>query len=223
MNQSAAELTVDVVSDVVCPWCFVGKRQLEQALAAFSDEHPGTRVTVQWHPFQLNPGLPAEGMARADYLQAKFGTRDGGDIYARVRQAAADVGLELSMDRIGRQPNTLRPHALIAVSDAQHQDGVVEALFRAYFQQGRDLTDEGTLIDTAREAGLSEPAIEAALRDESLAQTIQGADTSAREMGISGVPFFVFNQRLAVNGAAGAETLRAAAVKAMSAAASDAD
>lgn len=223
MNQPVTELSIDVVSDVVCPWCFVGKRQLEQALAAFAEEQPNTRVTVQWHPFQLNPGLPSEGMSRADYLQAKFGTRDGGDIYARVRQAAADVGLDLAMDRIERQPNTVRPHALIAVADADRQDAVVEALFDAYFRQGKDLTNDATLIDTAREAGLSEPSIEAALNDESLAETIRGADTSAREMGISGVPFFVFNRRLAVSGAAGAETLRSAAVKALEQAASDED
>lgn len=216
MAEAATELTIDVVSDVVCPWCFVGKRQLEQALAELAAEHPEVgKPTVQWHPFQLNPELPEQGMSRADYLEAKFGTRESGGIYDRVRAAAGEVDLTLSLDRISRQPNTTRAHALVAVADAQRQDPVVEALFRAYFQEGRDLTDEAALIETAREAGLSEPAIEAALHDAGVAETIRSADASARRMGISGVPFFIFNRRLAVSGAAGAETLKSAALKAL--------
>ncbi|MEZ5653032.1 MAG: DsbA family oxidoreductase [Burkholderiaceae bacterium] len=215
MNAPAVELTIDVVSDVVCPWCFVGKRQLEQAVEALAAEAPEARVTVSWHPFQLNPELPDHGMTRSDYLQAKFGSRDTKAIYERVKTAAGQVGLELAMERIGRQPNTVRPHALIAVADAKQQPAVVEALFRAYFVEGRDLTDEATLIETGRAAGLPEPAIESAMRDEGLAQTIRNADSSARQMGVNGVPFFIFNRSLAVSGAAGAQTLKNAALKAL--------
>ncbi|MEZ5659992.1 MAG: DsbA family oxidoreductase [Burkholderiaceae bacterium] len=223
MNASVQELTIDVVSDVVCPWCFVGKRQLEQAVAALAEEMPGTRINVSWHPFQLNPDISSDGMARSEYLSAKFGTHDTGAIYERVKQAAAQVGLELSMERISRQPNTVRPHALIAVAGEDHQPAMVEALFKAYFVEGRDLTDDATLIEAARAAGLPEPAIESAMHDEGLADTIRSADTSARQMGVNGVPFFIFNRSLAVSGAAGADTLKKAARQALAQASEDAD
>jgi len=209
-----APLTIDVISDVVCPWCFVGKRQLEQALDRFKQAYPDQPApTVRWHPFQLNPDLPVEGIDRDQYLQKKFGTPDGGAIYDRVRKAAGDVGLDLKMDDIQRQPNTVRAHAVISLSHEESQDAVVEALFEAYFQQGRDLTDDATLIEVAREGGIPEPAIEAAISDESVHETIRRADGSARELGVQGVPFFIFNQKLAVSGAAGSETLMQAAEK----------
>ena len=106
-------MRIDVVSDVVCPWCFIGKRQLESALAAWAAEHPGqAQPEVVWHPFQLNPGMPPEGASRAEYLTAKFGSADTSRLYANVRAAAAEVALPLALERIARQPSTLRPHAL---------------------------------------------------------------------------------------------------------------
>ncbi|MEZ5738614.1 MAG: DsbA family oxidoreductase [Burkholderiaceae bacterium] len=162
---------------------------------------------MRWHPFQLNPDLPAEGIDRADYLKMKFGDRAGGNMYDNVRRAAADVGLDLAMDDIERQPNTIRAHSLIALAQQHNQQKMVETLFEAYFQKGVDLTSEQSLIETAREAGLAEPLIEAALNDESVHETVRAADANARQLGVSGVPFFIFNQRLAVSGAAGAETL----------------
>ena len=209
-----APMTIDVISDVVCPWCFVGKRQLEQALDRFKQAYPDQPApTVRWHPFQLNPDLPADGMSRDQYLQKKFGTADGGAIYDRVKQAAHDVGLDLKLDDIQRQPNTIRAHAVISLSTEQTQDAVVEALFEAYFRQGKDLTDDATLIEVAREGGVPEPAIEAAISDDSVHDTIRRADSSARDLGVQGVPFFIFNQKLAVSGAAGADTLMQAAEK----------
>jgi len=211
---TSTPLTIDVISDVVCPWCFVGKRQLEQALDRFKQAYPDQPApTVRWHPFQLNPDLPAEGMGRDQYLQKKFGTPDGGAIYDRVREAASDVGLDLKMNDIERQPNTIRAHAVISLCQEKTQDAVVEALFEAYFQRGRDLTDDATLIEVAREGGIPEPAIEAAISDESVHETIRRADSSARDLGVQGVPFFIFNQKLAVSGAAGADTLMQAAEK----------
>lgn len=216
MSTAIEPLTIDVISDVVCPWCFVGKRQLEQALDRFKQAYPDQPApTVRWHPFQLNPDLPAEGISRDQYLQKKFGTPDGGGVYDRVKQAADDVGLDLNMDDIQRQPNTVRAHAVISLSKEQTQDAVVEALFEAYFKQGRDLTDDATLIEVAREGGIPEPAIEAAISDESVHETIRRADSSARDLGVQGVPFFIFNQKLAVSGAAGADTLMQAAEKVM--------
>lgn len=196
-------LQIDVISDVVCPWCFVGKRQLEQAIAAYGKAHPAASITVRWHPFQLNPGLPSAGVARSDYLKAKFGSDDTGR-YLHVRRAASEVALELNLEAITRQPNTLRAHALIEkAGDTAFQDAMVEALFVAYFQNGRDLTDEATLRDIATTAGLPQPAIDEALHDTGLLESIAAADQRARGAGINGVPCFVVNRRYSLSGAQG--------------------
>lgn len=215
---SPAPLRVDVVSDVVCPWCFVGKRQLERALARWAESHPGEpEPVVAWHPFQLNPDMPAEGMDRAEYLQEKFGRSDSAEIYDRVKHAAAQVDLTLAIESISRQPNTLRAHALIAAgADAGLQDALAEAFFDAYFHDGRDLTDRETLAQIARGAGLDEERIAAALDDFEVQREVHAADVRARKLGISGVPFFVVDQRLGVSGAAGVDTLLAAFERARS-------
>ena len=201
-------LQIDLVSDVVCPWCFVGKRQLEQALASWHAAHPDTAVEVRWHPFQLNPDLPAEGMARTEYLAAKFGSADTTQIYTNVRRAAAAVDLELAMESISRQPNTLRPHALMEeAAQAGLQDALAEALFRAYFQEGRDLTNSSQLWAVAQAVGLSAEQITRALEDDASQQAVAQADARARQAGIRGVPCFVFNGRHAVSGAQGAQAL----------------
>ncbi|MGB7181127.1 MAG: DsbA family oxidoreductase [Burkholderiaceae bacterium] len=209
-------LSIDVVSDVVCPWCFVGKRQLEQALDMRRARYPGEpEPLVNWHPFQLNPDMAAHGLPRADYLQAKFGDASGGSAYDSVRAAAQSVGLSLALERIERQPNTVLAHCLIAMTQAESQNAIVEALFEAYFNQGLDLTREDVLIDIARACQMPEPVIEAALHDQSVQHAVVQADGQARQFGVSGVPFFIFNQQLAVSGAAGAQTLLAASEKAM--------
>ncbi len=201
-------LQIDVVSDVVCPWCFVGKRQLEQALARLGSQQPGVEVQVRWHPFQLNPDLAEEGMARSEYLSAKFGSADTSRIYTNVRRAAATVGLDLAMEAIVRQPNTLRPHALMEAAAGQGlQDALAEALFVAYFQQGRDLSDARQLAEIARAVGLSDEAIDQALLEDEPRQAISQADNRARRAGIQGVPCFIFNGRHAVSGAQGADAL----------------
>ena len=201
-------LRIDLVSDVVCPWCFVGKRQLEQAIDRWQALHPQAAVDLRWHPFQLNPDLPEAGVARSDYLAGKFGNADTSRIYANVRRAAAAVGLELDMESISRQPNTLRPHALLEqAAQVGLQNALAESLFRAYFQEGQDLTASAVLSAIAREAGLDDEQIARALNDEASRQGVSEADQRARRAGISGVPCFVFNQRHAVSGAQGAEAL----------------
>lgn len=208
MSESSSELSIDIVSDVVCPWCFVGKRQIEQALEHYRKAHPEMAITVRWHPFQLNPDLPAEGVARSDYLRAKFGTDNTQGLYTRVRGAAQAVGLSLDMESIARQPNTIAAHALLEVAAEEGcQDEMAEALFRAYFQQGRDLTDHQALRAVAQLGGLSEPAIDRALSDAALHERVGDADRRAREAGISGVPCFIINRRTAVSGAQGADVL----------------
>ncbi len=204
-----AALQIDVVSDVVCPWCYVGKRQLEEALVNWRERHPGEPdPQVRWHPFQLNPALPADGVERSEYLASKFGHADGGSIYARVKAAAEQVGLKLEMDAIRRQPNTLRAHALLAAAHAAGlQEELAEELFKAYFVNGADLTDDAVLEAIAVSAGLESASAREVLADEQLLEQVRAADLQAREAGVNGVPFFIFGGRSALSGAVGAAAL----------------
>jgi predicted DsbA family dithiol-disulfide isomerase len=212
--------TVDVVSDVVCPWCYIGKRQLEQAIARLP---PAERPTVRWHPFQLNPDLPREGIDRRSYLEAKFGGAErAAQIYERVRQAGRGVGLELAIDRIERQPNTLDAHRLIAWAQAggsRDASPLVEALFRAYFVEARPVGERGELARIAGEAGWDAEAARAMLDADAGAAEVAASDRRARELGIGGVPFFVFDGQVGVSGAAGADALLEALAQARAGAA----
>ncbi len=212
-------LTIDVVSDVVCPWCFIGKRRLEGALALYAKEHPDApSPTVIWRPFQLNPGLPAEGMARADYIARKFGPR-GGAVYDRVSAVGREVGIDFAFDRITRQPNTLAAHSLIGLAGAQgRQDATKEAFLRAYFLDGVDLTARASLVSIATSTGLDRAAVEEWLDNAEARDAVAAEDARAREIGIEGVPFFIFNGRLGVSGAQPAEVLLDAMKQAESAA-----
>jgi len=202
-------LTVDIVSDVVCPWCFIGKRHLEGALALWRQRHPDAAPTVAWHAFQLNPQLPSEGMARADYIAAKFGgAQRARDIYARVATAGQGAGVAFDFDRIQTQPNTTQAHRLIAqAGELGRQDAVVEALFEGYFLRGRDLTSDEVLVELAASAGLDAGETAAFLASDALRQEVGADERMARDIGVDGVPFFIFNQRLAVSGAQPAEVL----------------
>jgi predicted DsbA family dithiol-disulfide isomerase len=201
-------LVIDVISDVVCPWCYIGKRRLEGALSQWAQAHPEAPAPrVQWRPFQLNPTLPETGMSRREYVKRKFGDQ-GAANYARVAAVGQEVGIPFAFDAIERQPNTLAPHALIgAAGELGIQDAMVEALFRAYFLDGRDMTDRATLIEVASGAGMTREQAEAVLASPEARETAATEDEQAREMGVSGVPFFIFNGRLAVSGAHPAETL----------------
>jgi predicted DsbA family dithiol-disulfide isomerase len=212
-------LSIDVVSDVVCPWCFIGKRRLEGALARYAKERPDAPApTVTWRPFQLNPGLPAEGMARADYIAQKFGPR-GGAVYTRVAAVGREVGIDFAFDRITRQPNTLAAHSLIELAGAQgRQDAANEAFFRAYFLDGVDLTARENLVTIATSAGLDRATVEEWLDNAQAREAAAAEDARAREIGIEGVPFFIFNGRLGVSGAQGSEVLLDAMKQAESAA-----
>ena len=217
MADDFPSLRIDVVSDVVCPWCFIGKRQLEQALQRWRASHPeAPEPTVVWRPFQLNPGMPAEGMARDEYLLNKFGRSDTTAIYANVRRAAEDSGLALNLEAIARQPSTLRAHALMHVAgEVGLQDRMAETLFSAYFIDGQDLTDPQVLQDLGRQAGLPAQQVRAALEDEALQQSVAQQDEQARDAGVGGVPYFIVNQRVAVSGAQGPDRLLAAFARAM--------
>lgn len=149
-------LTIDVVSDVVCPWCYIGKRKLETALT-LPEAQDLPRVVVRWHPFQLNPDLPAQGISRKQYLEDKFGgPQRAAEIYERVRAAGQAVGLALNIDGITLQPNTLAAHALIAFAQQGDADGndIKERLLKAYFVDNRFIGSMDVLTDIAQEPGL---------------------------------------------------------------------
>jgi len=214
-------LTVDVVSDVVCPWCYIGKRRLEAALARLREAEPDLPVQVRWHPFQLNPDQPAEGTDRRRYIEAKFGGPDRArEVYARVAAAGATVGIPFAFDAIERQPNTLDAHRLIAWAQARREgdpDVLVEQLFRAYFLDGRFIGDCEELVRRAATAGYDAADARAFLASDEMKADVAGADQRAREMGVSGVPFFIFGGKTAVSGAHEPETLLEAIAQARAA------
>jgi predicted DsbA family dithiol-disulfide isomerase len=216
-SYSERRMTIDVISDVVCPWCFIGRRRLGEALAQYAAADPGVRPVVSWHPFQLNPDLPREGIARQAYLEAKFGGRErAAEIYARVRAAGRTVGIDFEFDRIERQPNTIDAHRLISWAQASGDpEEMVERLFRAYFLEGRFIGDRDVLADVAGEAGLSRDAARAYLDSESGTETVEAMDRRVRELGVTGVPFFIFAGRVAVSGAQEAPVLVGAMEQAM--------
>ena len=200
-------LQIEVISDVVCPWCFIGKRRLERALARLRETPGAPQVSVTWRPFQLNPGLPEGGVDRAQYVQAKFGAA-AEQVYGRVRAVGRSVGIDFAFESIPRQPNTLAAHQLIAAASvAGCQDQMVEALFSGYFLEGADLTQRATLVALAQRAGMDADRAGACLDDMDQRQAALDADRTARELGVEGVPFFVFDRRLAVSGAQEPEVL----------------
>jgi predicted DsbA family dithiol-disulfide isomerase len=192
-------MRVDIVSDTICPWCFIGKRRFERALT----EHGVTGIEIGWRPFQLNPTMAPEGMERAAYLKAKFGDANRiSGVYDRVREAGEGEGIAFAFDRIRRTPNTVDSHRLIRWgAGAGRQDQVVEALFRRYFLDGGDIGDRGILAEVAAEAGLDQADIRRRLESDADRDAVLAEDNMAREMGVDGVPCFIFERKFAVVGA----------------------
>jgi len=209
-------LTIDVVSDVVCPWCYIGKRKLEAALDLYKENNPGAPApVVTWHPFQLNPDMPKEGIPRDEYVKRKFGPERAKTVYNRVTGVGAEAGIPFAFDKVVRQPNTLAAHSLIALAaDNDRQDAAVEAFFRAYFLDGRDLTSNDTLVEIAASAGVDQDEAKAVLEAPEARENVEAEDRQARELGVEGVPFFIFNRKLAVSGAQPAEVLLQAMLEA---------
>ena len=197
------EFQIDVISDVVCPWCFIGQRRLAEARARLPEDDAARSAAIRWHPFQLNPDLPREGIARKTYVENKFGGPErAAQFYARVSAAGATAGIPFAFDRIVRQPNTRDAHRLIAWTQAQGDaSDLVERLFRAYFIDGRDIGDREVLAMIAGEAGFDSAAARTLLDSGEGTDTIALMDRRAREIGVQGVPFFIFNQHIAVSGA----------------------
>lgn len=207
---AAAGTRIDIVSDAVCPWCYIGKRQLERALAQLAAE--GLTFSVHWNPFQLNPDMPREGRDRTQYRIWKFGSPEkAAALDARITEAAAGVGLAFRTDLMTRTPNTIDAHRLIWFGGQKGvQDAVMEAVFRAYFIEGRDIGNHAVLADCAAEAGLDRTEVLEFLTSGFAAQEMRAADQAAREAGVSGVPSFFLDGYNLFSGAMPAEQIAAA-------------
>jgi predicted DsbA family dithiol-disulfide isomerase len=201
-----AIVQVDVFSDVVCPWCFVGRRRLERAVELLGDKH---EVRVTWKPFQLNSWIPPEGMDRAEYRKAKFGSTErasSGD--GRLQAIGREEGIELHFDAIKRTPNTFDAHRLIWLGAQRgRQIEVVDALFRAYFQDGKDIGDHAVLTELGAEAGLGADEVRRFLASTEGVTETDEEESVGRSLGIDGVPFFLFAGKYGVSGAQPAEVL----------------
>jgi predicted DsbA family dithiol-disulfide isomerase len=190
---------IDIYSDTVCPWCFIGKRRLERALAARDD----IDVSIRWHAFQLNPDMPAAGMERERYLASKFGGPErAASVYATIARAGHAERIPFDFEAIPRMPNTIQSHRLVRYADRfGMQDAVVEALFKAFFFDGEDIGDDVTLLRVGSRVGLERDATAAFLAGDEERDTVVAEDLRARRMGINAVPFFVVNGDYAISGA----------------------
>ena len=196
-------MQIDIISDVVCPWCFIGKRNLERALETWRADHHDEALVVRWHPFQLNPQLPPGGVPRREYLEMKFGGPERAkEIYARVVAAGKRAGIDFAFDSIAVQPNTIDAHRLLNLAGERgSQDAMSEALFSRYFLEGADLSNRDTLADIAQSAGLDRDQTIEYLASDADRELIEEQDRRARSIGVEGVPFFIFNQQVALSGA----------------------
>lgn len=206
-------LAIEIVSDAICPWCWIGKRRLDRALAILP---PGLDVTVTWRPFELNPGTPPSGIDRQAYRIAKFGSLEQSQAMdARVAAAGRPDGLSFRHDLMQRTPNTIDAHRLIWLSgEAGRQHELVEALFAAYFQHGRDIGDPAVLADTAEEAGLERGQAEAMLASDLGRAEVEAGLARSRGLGISGVPTVLATGRPVFSGAIAPEDMAARLLRA---------
>ncbi|QDU96147.1 DsbA family oxidoreductase [Lignipirellula cremea] len=192
-------LNIDVISDVICPWCYIGKRRMERAIALAGRED----VRVRWRPFQLNPTMPIKGISRKEYRSNKFGSWERSlALDATVAEAGQAEGISFRFDNIEKTPNTLNAHRLIWLADQEGvQDAVVETLFRAYFTEGQDLTSNSCLLDLASQGGLDRRRTEAFLESSDGLAAVQDEEDQARRAGVQGVPLFIINDSVVLSGA----------------------
>ena len=192
-------ITLDILSDPVCPWCYIGKANLDRALEA----RPEHALTIQWHPFQLNPDMPPEGADRRAYLEAKFGGKDNAvKIYARIAEAAEAAGLKIDFGGIKRTPNTLDAHRLIHWAGLEgRQTAAVSRLFKAYFEDGKDIGDREVLLEIADGIGLDREMIRRLFDSDADLDDIRARDEHARQRGVTGVPTFVLANQHVLPGA----------------------
>jgi predicted DsbA family dithiol-disulfide isomerase len=200
-------ITIDVVSDVVCPWCYVGKRRLEKALAML----PERKFAVFWRPFQLDPTIPKEGMPRHAYLERKFGRERLSELHKPLIEIGKAEGIPFAFDKITRSPNTLDAHRLLRwAHDAGRQNDMVDRLFALYFIEGADIGNRDVLTKAAADVGLDAALVSQLLGTGADLDPVISEINAAQKMGISGVPTFIFAGRFALSGAHPAETIRKA-------------
>lgn len=205
-------LTVDVVSDFACPWCFIGSRRLAEVLGSRGETSGDAQV--RYHPFQLNADTPAEGADLRDYLRERY-SGDPEEMFGRVESAARDAGIALDFAKVRVMPNTLSAHILVAaVQDSAAQRAFVDAIFRAYFLEGSDIGDAAVLAGLAAPHGLRAEQVQVLLANESLRQRVRELAEGMTAQGITGVPFFIFNQKLALSGAQPVEVFQRALAEA---------
>jgi predicted DsbA family dithiol-disulfide isomerase len=189
---------IDVVSDTVCPWCYIGKKRFDTART----ERPDIEMEVRRRPIQLDPTIPPQGVDRREYLEAKFGKNRSREVGDAIREAGEDAGISFAFDKIDRSPNTFDSHRLIRWSaSAGCQNEIVDILFRRYFEDGEDIGDRKVLVDAAQEAGMDHELVAYLLLHNKDAELVAKEASQAREMGISGVPTFLFQGAYAVMGA----------------------
>lgn len=208
MASTQNPVRIDVVSDVVCPWCFIGKRRLEQAIAL----NPDIPVEVHYHPFFLNDWIPAEGISREQYLTTKFGSPERyKDIAQRVSAAAAQDGLVYAIDKVNRQPNTTDSHRLIhwAALEGKAPE-MKQRLMELYFSEGADLSDKAVLVKAAADVGLDADAVSKKLDSNEDLDVVSQRVEAAKSAGIQGVPFFIVDNAVALSGAQEPDQLAAA-------------
>lgn len=211
-GQAARAVQIDIVSDAVCPWCYIGKRHLEAALG----ELPDVAATIQWRPYQLDPTIPPGGLDRRAYMARKFGEDRLPEIHARLVEAGKAAGLDFAFERIERSPNTLDAHRLIRWAwSAGKQDAVVEGLFRAFFVDGEDIGDREVLATRAAAAGMDREIVAQLLSEDADIDTVRGEIEQARSLGVTGVPFFILNGRIGISGAQPPDALARAIAKAL--------
>ena len=192
------KITIDIVSDVMCPWCYVGKRRLETAIAA----RPDIEFDIRWRPFQLDSTIPPEGVDRKAYLKKKFGDNAGGEMYDNLKLAGEAEGIPFAFSDIELSPNTLNSHRLIKwAATANVQDDVVEALFKGYFTQGGNLAKKSYLGDVAEKAGMERDVVDRLLSGDADMEMVREEIALAQRMGVTGVPCFILDNKLVVMGA----------------------
>ena len=196
-------IKLDILSDPICPWCYIGKANLDRALEA----RPDHQLNIEWHPFQLNPDMPEIGMDRRAYLETKFGGKDNAvKVYAKIAEAAKSAGLAIEFAKIDRTPNTLDAHRLIHWAGLEgRQTAIVSRLFKAYFEEGQDIGDRTILLDMAEGAGLDRAMTKRLFESDSDLEDVRARDLHARNRGVTGVPTFVVANQHVVSGAQAAD------------------
>ena len=193
-------IVIDIFSDVICPWCLIGRQRLRKALLELDDDQP---VALRWLPYELNPDMPKEGMDRKEYLDKKFGGVEAArEVYDRIREAGAAEGIEFNFADVDRTPSTFDAHRLMMYASSQGKaDGLKDRLFRAYFLEGSDVGNRDVLLAAAKDAELDAAEAQEVLDGDKFGSDVREIESFAQMIGVQGVPFFVFNGKVGVSGA----------------------